>query len=165
MVKIFVRNASDDDTTTLGAASALFLTSILTDVEKNFMLKNLKTIVHANWPDVSDKCVLVLGSTDASVAEIAEAMTSTAFNIEDNVAFSKGQEEVRRIWDVQAPFEGNVENTQKTMREIQWRIPPKGIPVLRGRGLSIYAFNMDVNTAFTDGPTFSTWSKAMGEFF
>lgn len=166
MVEIFtVAQPTPIDTGALGAQTAIVIAEIMPDpVVRNFMLKNLRTIVTARVPNVQDSLILVLGDADASLAEIQAALQTITQDFEDRVAYPLGQTVVRRVWDIQ-PFrlDGAVDGGGVNFM-IQWKIPPKGIPVLKGGGLQIYAFNIESN-AFTDGPNINTISKVMGGWF
>lgn len=166
MVEIFVsKNATAVDTDVLGANSSLLIASVVTNpAVRNFMLKNLKTLVQAVIPNISDNCILALADSDASAVEIATALNTTVQDLEDSVDYKLGQTNVRRVWDIQAiPIDGQVAGgTSRFM--VQWKLPPKGIPVLKGRGLSIFAFNAE-NAAFSNGPTIMCLSKLQGGWF
>ncbi len=166
MVEISSTNIASSDTTILAASTAFNLDTIFSNLKRNFMLKNLKTICKAVYTDTVDMPILVLGATDASVAEIAEALATTAFDPEDSVSYNDGQTKVRRVWDIQPGLPGSNPTTAgTTCWEIKWKLPPKGIPILKGRGISIYAFNMDTANAFANGPIFTMVHKAMGGWF
>lgn len=165
MVEIFNITASEVDTTTLAAAQSMLIAGLFATLQRNFMLKNLKSIVHVSYPNLGDSCLLVLASADASAAEINSAMSSTSKDLEDGQAYPNGQQEVRLVWDIQAiPLDGMVAGGSSQFM-IQWKLPPKGIPLLKGRGLTIHAFNFDVAVAFSNGPSFKSYSKAQGGWF
>ncbi len=164
MVTIVHKNVAEVDTGTLAALTPVLLQTLYSDVTKNFILKNLRTIVHASIPNVGDQAMLVLADSDATLTEVSAALATTAFDPEDNTVFRAGQDTVRRVWDVQPLlFEGAAADSASYL--IQWKLPPKGIPSLRGSGLIIYCFNFNIASAFANGPTFNLFTKFMGEFF
>ncbi len=166
MVEIFIaKNATPVDTGTLGASTAVLISSVVTNpAVRNFMLKNLNTIVNATFPTVTDHLILLLADSDATVAELATSLNSTSQDMEDSVAYRQGQEQVRRIWDIQAVPRDGIVNGGVVGFQIAWKLPPKGVPVLKGRGLSIFGFNPE-NAAFSNGPSVLTLSKVMGGWF
>lgn len=166
MVEIFSKINSEVDTAVLAASTPISIGNVMAaPVVRNFMLKNLKTIVHGVFPDKTDACCLVLADGDASASEILEAMASTSIDLEDRVEYPKGQQEVRRVWDIQDLDYTGLVNGGAIMQTVQWKLPPKGVPILKGGGLQIMAFNMDSANGFTNGPSFMVVHKIMGGWF
>ncbi len=166
MVEILSRpQATRVDSATLAAQTALLVATLVTaPVVRNLMVKNVKTIMHALISNVSDVGILVLGDADASATEIKEALQSTSQDYEDQVAYRDGQSTVRRVWDIQAiPTDGVVVGGSINW-EVPWKLPPKGIPILKGSGLAIFIFNVE-DAAFSNGPTLVSQSKVMGGWF
>ncbi len=166
-VAIFNQTSGIIDSTTLAARAALFQSNVMTAVERNFMVKNLRSEINVSFGSLLDMCVIVLGSLDASVTEIAAAMGDTSQSIEDGVEYTKGQAEVRLIWDyhvVRKDLQPLAETPVFNYTH-QWKLPPKGIPVLKGRGLALYIFNMSPDDAFVNGPKVLTMQKIMGGWF
>ena len=97
-VEIFVVNSAEVDTATQAALAVTSLGSLMTDLKRNFMLKNVQSHVHVSVPNLGDSFMLVLAADDASSAEIATALTATSQNIEDSVDYNNGQVFVRRVW-------------------------------------------------------------------
>ncbi len=109
--------------------------------------------------------MVVLAEADATDAEIAQALISTVKNPENAVAYRDGQTEVRRVWArASIPYEGLIAGGSVQVM-VQWKLPPKGIPVLKGRGLKMCVFNTDVANAFSNGPSFKSISIMMGDWF
>ncbi len=160
-VVIFLKNNSYD-TTTLATRAALLVQTILGSSVRNFMFKNIRSEVFAIQTDLADRVMLVLANSDATVAQVATAMGNNSVNLEDRVNYANGQQEVRVVWDFVAL--DSPQSNKSNVMHIQWRIPPKGIPTLRGGGLSIFAFNYGtvdlVNGALGDIQT-----KSMGGWF
>ncbi len=129
------------------------------------MLKNLMTNVHAVLPNLGDSFVLALADLDASDAEISTAMQATSQSIEDSVEYIDGQQEVRRVWDIQGLNYNGLVAAGSVQQMIQWKLPPKGIPLLKGRGLKLVVYNTDTAASFSNGPIFKHHSKAMGGWF
>lgn len=164
MVEIFHNVSGHIDTTTLAARTALLVHTIFSDVPRNFMLKNLRHEISVIAPDSADFCLLVLAAADASVGEIAGGMLNTSRDLEDSVAYKDGQADVRRIWDFHI-VKSNMASTIVTSYMHQWKLPPKGLPLLRGHGLAVFAFNMSIDNSFVNGPVIVMQSKAMGGWF
>ncbi len=164
-VVIISRISSGVDTATLAANTALLLDTLLGNIQRNFMWKNIKTIWHATIPNIADRMLFVLANSDATVAQVATALSNTEGDIENRVAYENGQQEVRVVWDIQPmPLDGAVAGGSQS-GTIDWKIPPKGIPTLRGGGLSMFMFNMSDTNAFTNGPSVVAVSKCMGGWF
>ncbi len=154
------------DTTTLAVITAADLGAVLTNnIVRNFMLKNLATHFHVSIPNLGDSFVVCLVQADATASQIASALSSTSQNPEDSVAYNNGQQEVRIVWDIQTiHYEGMVAGGS-VQQKVQWKLPPKGVPVLKGRGLKIWCFNTDTANAFSNGPSFKVINKIMGGWF
>ena len=167
MVVIAHKNTAEVDTTTLAAGLAISIGNITPTggLVRNFMLKNLETHMHVSIPNLGDSFVVVLGDIDASPAEIAEAFATTEMDYEDSVEYRQGQDEVRRIWSIMSiPYNGLVAGGSVQMMH-SWKLPPKGIPLLKGRGLTLFCVNTDTAAAFSNGPSFKPFSKLMGGWF
>lgn len=128
------------------------------------MAKNIRTSYQLLNTDVADKLILVLAAQDASVAEIAEALDNTSTDIEDGIEYPLGQNKVRRVWDFRLP-PSNTISTYGTAETFNWKLPPKGIPVLKGRGLAIFGYNWDGAQDFVNGPVLHSITKTMGGWF
>ena len=166
MVEIFFHRPSVLDTGTLGSGTALLLDQLTSNSTRNFMTKNIVSLVQATYPDAGDSIVLVLGNSDSSVVEIAEALENTTQDLETNPEYRDDQVKLRRVWDIQPLMFGNVDAGQGVQQKIQWKLPPKGIPTLKGQGLSIYAYNPQSGVALSNGPTIkSCFTKRMGGWF
>lgn len=154
------------DTTTLGAQTALTVHDIITAPStKNFMLKKLRTLAQVSIPDLTDALILVLATPDATPAEIATALATTEFDQEDRVESRMDQTRVRQVWDIQGIPKVGVVAGDTISWEIPWNLPPKGIPILRGGGLRIFAFNME-DASFSNGPTVGPFlSRFWGGYF
>ncbi len=164
MVEILSRNSSSGvDTTTLGGTTALIVDTLLANVARNFMAKNIKSIFWASGANNTDMYALVLHDGDASAAEVAAALSDTSQDLEDSIDYRNGQLTVRIIWDIQV-LEYDADTGYSVARMIQWKLPPKGIPVLKGRGLAISVFNPR-DTAFANGPVITHLGKLMGGWF
>ncbi len=166
MVEIFVHKATELDTTTLAASTALLFATLLGTADRNFMFKNVRTEFHISWETLDDKMMILLANMDATVAQLAEAMATTETDIEDSVNYRTGQDRVRRVWDFFVPTV-HAEDLTTVHQQFshQWKLPPKGIPVLRGGGLALFAWNMDSTQPFTNGPTLNATTKSMGGWF
>ncbi len=166
MVEIFHKQHAEVDSTTLAGGNALSVGVILqNNTDRNFMLKNLISHFHVSVPNIGDSFVLVLAQADASAAEVASAMDDTSQAYEDSVAYRDGQVIVRRVWDIQSiEYDGLVAGGS-VQRKVMWKLPPKGIPNLKGRGLSVFVVNTDTAVAFSNGPSFKGFSKLMGGWF
>ncbi len=165
MVEIFNSGSGPIDSATTNGKTAFVISSMMDDLKRNFMVKNLKTVIAALMGNVDDHLLLVLASADTSIQEIEDAFfPDTTQDVEDGVEYPLGQTVVRRIWDYRALYEGNVSSNNGIMTTIQWKLPPRGIPVLRGRGLKIYGLNM-TDVSFTNGPILFSMSKIMGGWF
>ncbi len=166
MVKIFYRNHGVLDTTILGANAALKIGDIIVaPAVKNFILKNLRSNFHIDVPDLGDAFTIVLADDDATAAEIAAGLVNTEQDMEDNTEFPLGQTLARRVWAFFTPELQGIAAGGAIQVQHQWKLPPKGIPVLKGSGVSIYVFNFDKVNAFTNGPNFRGIHKMMGDFF
>lgn len=165
MVEIFITNQAEVDSSTLAALSAVSLGDLLGTVVRNFMCKNLRSQYHVSIPNIGDSFVIVLCSADASTAEIAAALTSTTKNLEDTEAYRTAQVTVRRVWDIQSINYEGLAAGGSVQQQIDWKLPPKGIPVLKGGGLKVVVFNTDTIVAFGNGPTFKAIHKMMGGWF
>jgi len=166
MVDIFSRSNAEVDTGTLAALTANLIATLIPDgVVRNLMVKNIKSHFHVSVPNLGDSFIVALGAADASGAEIATALLSTSQDLEDSVAYNDGQNEVRRVWDTQSiEYDGMIAGGS-IQRMIQWKLPPKGIPVLKGHGLAIFCFNTDTASSFSNGPSFKHQGKIMGGWF
>ncbi len=130
------------------------------------MLKNLKSIYSLTIGNTADHYCFALADADASDAEIAAALTNTSIDIEDSVAYRTGQDVVRRVWDIQMlEISGGLQSGEAVQGMIQWKLPPKGVPVLKGRGLKTVIFNTDSSVAFSNGPVIDGIHKLMGGWF
>lgn len=163
MVEIYMRGGTADSGT-LAALAVVSQANLLGTVNRNIMIKNIKTLVHADFPDVNDAAALVLADPDFTLNQISAGLGNTSITPEDASTYIPGQEEVRRVWDIQPLPMGQIAG-DAAMSMIQWKLPPKGVPVLRGRGLEIFIWNMSGANAFSNGPTVVTRSKVMGGFF
>ena len=165
MVEIF-NTIAEVDTAALGLNASLELISVVTNpAVRNFMLKNLETWFHMKYPDVDDRMLVILADSDATVAQISAAMATTVQDLEAGVDYSTGQRIVRRVWSIGIPEMHGAVNGDVVTWHHEWKLPPKGVPVLKGRGLSLFAFNMDAGEVFTNGPTVTMVAKAMGGWF
>ncbi len=126
------------------------------------MIKNIKTIVHAEHPNVTDRAVLVLYNNDFSVTEVVEALSNT-LDVEDQREYPLGQAAARAIWDIQ-PMPYDID-AGAAMSQIEWKLPPKGLPVPEGGGVSIGVLNIDTGNPFSNGPTVHALTKFMGGWF
>ncbi len=166
MVEIFIKQTVSTDSATLAALAALSLGDLLGTVKRNFMLKNLKTIYNITVGNIADHYCFALADADASDVEIAAALTNTSIDIEDSVAYRTGQDVVRRVWDIQVPeITGGIASGVALATMIQWKLPPKGVPVLKGRGLKTVIFNTDSSVAFSNGPVIDGIHKLQGGWF
>ncbi len=166
MVEIFWNTSGPIDTAVTNGKTALVAQQLLANITSNFMVKNIRTIVHATWPAASDPLALLLGDDDAVIQDIEDALVpDTSRTRENGVGYPLGQTLARRIWGaIEALYEGRLSDGDSTTMVIDWKLPPKGIPVLKGRGLSIYGFNMSTSQ-FADGPTLFLITKIMGGWF
>lgn len=164
MVEIFVHNGLLTDTTTLAAKTALLHTTLAGSLVKNFMGKNIRTEFSIISFDVADKMLLVLAPSDATVSQVAAGLADTSLNPEDSVNYRTGQKNVRQVWDF---FIAPVSEAATSLNQFthQWKIPPNGIPQLRGGGLSIFAYNMDQVNDYVNGPVLHSITKSMGGWF
>ncbi len=166
MVQIFNRRTNEVDTLVLAAVTALSIGDIIPDgIVKNFLLKNLQTFFHVSVPNVGDSWIVVLAAADASVGEIAAALANTSMDTEDQIELRDGQSDVRRVWSIHTNSMEGLAAGGSIQEMHQWKLPPKGVPVLRGHGLTMFVYNTDTANAFGNGPSFKTFSKGMGGFF
>lgn len=129
------------------------------------MLKNLCSHIHVSVPNLGDSFVVVLANTDSSAADINEALLNTTQTIEEGNDYPRDQTRVRRVWDIQTiPYNG-LTTGGSIQHMIQWKLPPKGLPILKGRGLQWMCFNTDSANSFANGPSFKALTKMMGGWF
>lgn len=165
MVEIFYSNPNGVDTSTLAASTVVQIDLGLSSLNRNFVLKNLRSIYHVNIPDPLDECALILAYSDASDADIEAALTGVAIkDIEDVQAYKDGQLKARGIIAIEEPPWGDIAGAGM-VGVVDWKLPPKGIPALKGDGFQILAYNLNTVAAFTNGPTFRGLSKWMGAWF
>ncbi len=166
MVEIFNRITAQVDTGTLASKAAIVIGALITEPSpRNFMLKNAETHFRVTVPSISDSFLIGIAAADASAAEIAEGMDNTGQDLEDSIPYRTGQDRVRRIWAVDAiQYDGLVAGGTVQVK-INWKLPPKGIPVLKGRGLNLFCYNFNTAGPFSNGPLFRQWSKLMGGWF
>lgn len=154
------------DTTTLGNGLALELGAVIVnDVKRNFMLKNLQTLVHASVPNLGDSFILALADSDSNDTVIGTALGATGQDPEDGNTYRDDQMKVRRIWSIATLELMGMAAGGSLQQMIQWKLPPKGIPVLKGRGLKVVCFNHDLVNNFSNGPSFKLYHKIMGGWF
>ncbi len=165
MVEIFQRNLAAVDSTTLASLTALSMGDLFGTLVKNFMLKNLESFFQITVPNLGDKWFVALADSDASDAEISAALATTSVDREDSVEYRDGQNEVRRVWSIfKPPGDGLIAGGALSGMH-QWKLPPKGIPLLKGRGLKMVVFNFSTADPFSNGPVLTFSSKAMGGWF
>ncbi len=165
MVEIFVHSQVGVDTTTLASKTAQLVDTLMSDADANFMFKNIRTEFIINTGDLGDQLLLVLAPSDATTTQIAAALVNTSTSRDDAVNYPRGQNDVRQTWDFfVSPLKPGEAVGHLEAFTHQWKLPPKGVPVLKGGGLSIFAYNMS-SFAFVDGPIVSVISKSMGGWF
>ncbi len=166
MVEIFHRQLSAVDTATLAAGNSIVIAGMIAEpAVRNFMLKNLYSIHHIKIPVVEDKFFLALTDADASDTERNQGFDTTSQNPEDGTVYPRDQQRVRRTWGIQGIDYDGIAAGDTIQVAIQWKLPPKGIPVLKGRGIDITLVNLDNANPFSNGPSISTYAKAMGGWF
>lgn len=165
MVEIFTKVNSEVDSMTLAAQTSLRVGDILVDPVRHFMLKNLWTSVHAVVPNITDSWILAIVETDPSEAQITTAMQTTEQNPESSNAYSDGQREARLVWAVATVDLVGIVAGGSLQQSIQWKLPPKGIPILRNRGVRVVIFNTDAADAFVNGPAIKLFHRMMGGWF
>jgi len=151
------------DFAVLGPGAAGVLDAVVEDVQRNIMFKNGKTLITADWPNANDSLIAVLHYADASNTQVADALAGKSFMIEDGPAYQLQQTENRWIIDIQSMNRPDVAG-ETSDTQINWKFPPKGIPILRGNGLAISMFNPGP-IALLNGPTMNSVSRWMGGWF
>ncbi len=165
MVEILVKTSAIIDTATLVAQTALLQTNLMSDADANFMWKNIRTEFEIVVGDPVDILVLVLASSDATVAQIKEGLANTEVGRDNAVLYRVGQQQVRQVWDFFiVPWDRKVAS-EATSFTRNWKLPPKGVPTLKGGGLAIFCFNMSPSNNFANGPIVTTLTKSMGGWF
>ncbi len=153
------------DTATLAAATAIAASTLMGDLDANFMFKNIRSEIHYIIPDVADKCLLVLANSDATIADITASLSNTIVQRDNGITYANGQQEVRTVWDHRILNYTAIATGGAGSMTINWKIPPKGIPALKGRGLTIFAFNIDRINDYVNGPIVHFQNRWMGGWF
>jgi len=139
------------DCDTLAALTALLWDTTMVDFKEAILLKQVITEVNSDWANVTADSVLAgLAYGDATIAQIAAAITAQVTDTENNQAYREGQTAVRAIIDLRAltPAHTGGETQAQT---IEWRLPKKGLPASRGSGFQTFVFN-PTSTAHANGP-------------
>lgn len=165
MVVILNKVNSEVDSMTLAAQTSLRIGDILVDPVRHFMLKNIWTMVHMVVPNITDSFLLAIVESDPTEARITTALQSTEQNPETSDLYSTGQKDVRLVWAVATLELDGIVAGGSLQRAIQWKLPPKGIPVLRGRGVRVVIFNTDAAASFVNGPAVKLFHRFMGGWF
>ncbi len=165
MVEIFVKRGDSTDTTVLAANTAILHTNLMTDADRNFMYKNIRTEFNIISVDAADMMILVLASSDATPAEIAQALDNTQVGLDNRITYPVGQQQVRQVWDFFVAPVSQLSGSSLVQFTHQWKLPPKGVPALKGGGLAIFLYNASSSFAFVNGPLVRTLTKSMGGWF
>ncbi len=159
MVEILHSN-SITDSATLTAKTLVNHDSAHTNLKEAFLLKTVMITGHIKTPDLTDRIYLVFAYGDPTIAEIKVGLESEVNDPEDTDAYRLGQIHTRRVIDVMALDGGNTTGAE---RGFSWkpRLPAKGLPFAKGGGWKFQLYNPSTG-ALTNGPTVTSWSKAMG---
>ncbi len=139
------------DSGTLAGLTALNWDTTMADFKEAILLKQVFTEITGDWPNITaDQLLAVLAYGDATIAQIASALTTQVTDTENVQAYREGQTAVRAIIDIRAlaPPRSNGDTAAQT---IEWRLPKKGLPASRGSGFKTVLFNHN-NISLANGP-------------
>ncbi len=147
-----IEKITTKDTGTLAIRTAVELATTFSQFKAAALLTYVRLCGVINWPDISEILLIGLAYGDASIAQIASALTDAVIDIEDTQRYRENQTSQRAIIDVWCPPHADIVNTSTNFN---WtpRLPKKGLPAGVGSGFKFFAFNMSATANFTDGPT------------
>ncbi len=158
MVNI-IQKISGKDLATLAVITAVDIDTTMSNLNEASLLTYLKVglniVYHSN---VLDSWIIGLAYGDATIAQIANALTVAVTNPENSQDFRANQIEERFIidWDF-VPVNEVVDQTIT----YNWvpRLPKGGIPANKGDGYKLFAFNPSDVRGLADGPILRTLTK------
>ncbi len=160
MVDIFVTK-NETDSGTLAAVTAVLADINFINLGRAFLLKSYRVMGHALVANLSDKAVFGLAYGDATIAQIAAAMSVTENNTQDAQAYRIDQANVRVVIDFMAL---PAVETVGALGAINWdvKLPKAGLPCNEGDGFQTFIWNPDGGSAFSNGPVVLATSRIQG---
>ncbi len=162
MAITIINKFSSADTATLAGHTAQRIDTTMAALTDAFLLTMCQIGLNLQWhANIIDSIFIGLAYGDATIGEIATALTGAVVSRENGQLYQVNQVNERAVIDWAPVPEPQAADSTTTF---MWkpRIPKGGIPCAKGDGFAIFAFNPNVSLALTDGPNINVLTKWLG---